>query len=357
MLMQAPPTVVANQQVKLLSGATYTVDANLFVNAASYQDFVNLLDMGFFPAWGGRNNFTATTDPGSSNDSSQDYALGSLWKNGAVSPARWWGLENATIASAVWDQISVGVNASNAGSAQFINLVLTALLTESTATVTPFNGGGQSSATSMTAMVNNITSSVASSAPYDSVKFGGTTNGMQQSVYNNSANPIQLFGSGSITVNGFGSTTGVTIPAGGFYAGKLVNGNWQAIVPGMGFTTNQSYGTNTATSSATLTGANVTGGINMVTLNLTGTLGAGANATLPTVTNLLAAIPNPVTGYTYRLRIMNTSSANFTWTVVTNTGWTLNGTMTIAQNTWREFDVTLGASTATLQDVRGGNIV
>ena len=50
-----------------------------------------------------------------------------------------------------------------------------------------------------------------------------------------------------------------------------------------------------------------------------------------------------------------TSSGVFTLT--TNTGWTLNGTMTIAVGAWREFIVKLTSLTAaTLQNVGGGTI-
>lgn len=115
------------------------------------------------------------------------------------------------------------------------------------------------------------------------------------------------------------------------------------------------FNTNAATAGTTLLAADVTGGTVNVDLALTGTLGAGANAQMPTVAAIVAALPNPVVGLSYRLRIINESSANFAWTVTTNTGWTLTGTMSIAQNTWREFVVTLTSLTAaTLQNVAVG---
>ncbi|WP_158683428.1 hypothetical protein [Burkholderia sp. BE12] len=94
-------------------------------------------------------------------------------------------------------------------------------------------------------------------------------------------------------------------------------------------------------------------------LNLTGTLGAGANAQLPTVAALLAQLPtvvqNAPVGLSFQLRVINSSSGAFAWTVTTNTGWTLGGTMSIAQNTWRDFIVTItSATTATLQAVGTG---
>ena len=120
------------------------------------------------------------------------------------------------------------------------------------------------------------------------------------------------------------------------------------------------YVANAATSSTTLTAANIAGGANSnspveVDLNLTGALAAGATATLPTVAALVAAIPNAIAGQTYKLRVINSSTGAFAWTLSTAAGWTLNGTMSVAQNTWRDFVVTLTSlSAATLQSVGTG---
>ncbi len=46
------------------------------------------------------------------------------------------------------------------------------------------------------------------------------------------------------------------------------------------------------------------------------------------------------------LRVINQSSGNFAWTVTTATGWTLTGTMTVAQNTFRDFMVSFTSKTA-----------
>ncbi|HUE00215.1 MAG TPA: hypothetical protein VMR62_11635 [Bryobacteraceae bacterium] len=107
----------------------------------------------------------------------------------------------------------------------------------------------------------------------------------------------------------------------------------------------------------TATAAQISGGNAQVDLLLSGTLGAGANIQLPTVAALLAALPDAFVGQTFQLRIVNASSANFAWTVTTNTGWTLAGTMSIAQNTWREFVLSITsvtAATATLTSVAVG---
>ena len=119
------------------------------------------------------------------------------------------------------------------------------------------------------------------------------------------------------------------------------------------------YASNAATTDFTVPANEVTGTPVLCVLNLTGTLGAGANMTLPTVTALLGAMVAPFDGQTYLLRILNNSSANFAWTVMTNTGWTLSGTVTIAQSTSRDFIVTIGSvgsATATLQNVGSGTV-
>jgi hypothetical protein len=105
-----------------------------------------------------------------------------------------------------------------------------------------------------------------------------------------------------------------------------------------------------------LTGANMTGGSMVVFLNLTAALSAGAAADLPTpaalVTAMEAAGITPQVGSTYELDVMNTSSGAYSWTITTATGWTLTGTMTVAQNTLRKCLITFTSLTAaTLQSL------
>jgi hypothetical protein len=355
-MMLAPPGVTAGQTVQVISGAVYTVDSNLFVSVSSQFDAVNLGNMGFTRV-GGRNNYTAAVDPAVGNDNTQDYAVGSLWINTTASPNRAWICAGSSTGAAVWLQISIGALIATANSASIAGLTLSGLITRSSATgVTAFSGGGQSSATALTTDFSNITTASAASAPYDSVKFSAVmTPGEKGLVANNAANPVQLFGFSTDSINGFASGTGITLPVGFFgevvcpVAGTLQIKNLPS------FTTNFAYKTNTATAGTTLTGANISGGQLEVTLAMTGTMSGDSNAQLPTVGNLVAAIPNAVAGQEYRLRIINESSANHTWTVTTNTGWTLNGTMTIGQNTWRDYYLTLTTtSAATLQEIGTG---
>jgi hypothetical protein len=114
--------------------------------------------------------------------------------------------------------------------------------------------------------------------------------------------------------------------------------------------TNYVYGTNAATSATTLNASSLTGAADEVVLNMTGTLAAGATATTDTAANIIAAIPQAqrYAGATYMLRVINSSSGAFAWTIAGGSGVTVSGTATVAQNTWREFLVTLGANLATV---------
>lgn len=357
MLMQAPPGTLAGVQLKLFSGNTYTVGSDFLVSVPSQQDAIALQAQGFFPIVGGRNNITATTDPVVGSDLTLDYQPLSLWLNNSTSPPRAWLCLSAATGTAVWLQISTGGLIASAGSGSLVNLALSGLLTHSQGTsITAFSGGGQASATVLTKEVNNITVAAASSSPFDSTKFQALTPGQEIWVINSASNPVQHFANGSETVNGFPAATGVVLPV-GFVGRAVANTTTTWLIPGLpSFTTNVAYNTNTATSGTTLTGANLAGGANEVTLNMTGTLGGSANAQLPTVANLVAAIPNAVAGQSYRFRFINSSSANQAWAITTNTGWTLNGTMTgIAQNTSRDFYVTLTTtSAAVLQTIGNG---
>lgn len=117
------------------------------------------------------------------------------------------------------------------------------------------------------------------------------------------------------------------------------------------------YNADAATASKTLPATEICGAAQCF-LAFTGTFGAGGAITLPTVANLVAALPaavqsNPV-GITWQLRVINVGTTQ-TLTMTTNTGWTLGGTMTLATATFRDFVVTItSATTASLQNVGSG---
>jgi hypothetical protein len=213
--------------------------------------------------------------------------------------------------------------------------------------ITAFSGGGQGSAVALTQPYNNITTVAANG---DSVKLPASVAGMTVVVANNGANIAQVFGAGTDTIDGIATATGQPLPAKGVGVYVcMVAGNWlsnqQISLPGSKFVTAAN------TSGFTATGAQV-GGAEEVILNLSGALGAGANIQMPTVAALFAAIPNAQINQAYYLRILNLSSGAFAWTVTTNTGWTLTGTMTIAQNFYREFQVSFtSAAAAVLQSL------
>jgi hypothetical protein len=78
--------------------------------------------------------------------------------------------------------------------------------------ITAFAGGGQTSATALTTMVNRV-DTVATAA--DSVKLPVvSTPGVAVTVINTSANAVQVFGPGTDTINAVATATGVSLPAG-----------------------------------------------------------------------------------------------------------------------------------------------
>lgn len=107
-----------------------------------------------------------------------------------------------------------------------------------------------------------------------------------------------------------------------------------------------------------LSAANLTGSSTSVVLALTGALAAGANATTDTAAAIVAAMASAGVGASYKLRVINESSGAFDWTLVGGTGVTVKGTATVAQNTWREFVVSVtavgSAPAVTLQNVGTG---
>lgn len=139
--------------------------------------------------------------------------------------------------------------------------------------------------------------------------------------------------------------------------GTNLSSLWIALdAAAIGSQVGSNFQTNAGNTPLTLTAANISGGAE-VYLALTATLAGAGAVTLPTVASYLAAIPGAFTGMGLYLRIINESGGAFAWTVTTNTGWTLTGTMTIAQNTWRDFVITVTSvpsATATLQNIGTG---
>lgn len=212
-------------------------------------------------------------------------------------------------------------------------------------------GNSQATATQLSAAMNNVTTVAAGTG----VNLPASAAGLSVIVQNSGANLLTVypFQGSSDTINGIAAGTGVQLLPGTIASFNCTTAGAWLVQPGS--TKAAAFNTNSATAGATLTAANVTGGVASVDLQMTGALGAGANAQMPTVAAMVNALHTPTVGTSFRLRITNASSGAFAWTVTTNTGWTLTGTMTINQNTWREFVVTLNSlTTATLQSVATG---
>jgi len=115
---------------------------------------------------------------------------------------------------------------------------------------------------------------------------------------------------------------------------------------------------NNATAASTTLLATDLGNLSDCVLNLTGGVGGSANAQLPTFASVAANLKTPIAGHTWRLRIRNVNN-NATWTVTTNTGWSLVGTMTIATGTWRDFfvEVATDGQSIGIINIGGGSIL
>ncbi len=80
----------------------------------------------------------------------------------------------------------------------------------------------------------------------------------------------------------------------------------------------------TATSTATLTAAQMTGGMLVGNPST-----SAANYTLPTVATVEAILTNAKVGSTFDWFVVNLGTSSGVITVVTNTGWTLSGMVTL----------------------------
>lgn len=98
--------------------------------------------------------------------------------------------------------------------------------------IVAFAGGGQASATPMIAQTNRIIT-VATSG--DSVKLPPSASGLEVTVINHGANPVQIFGNGTDTINDQAAATGVLLPANAVDIFVCATrGSWYAEV-GVGF--------------------------------------------------------------------------------------------------------------------------
>lgn len=157
------------------------------------------------------------------------------------------------------------------------------------------------------------------------------------------------------TINGIAGTVGLgLLPDSLAILTSTKAGEWNAFSQGPKSTV---YNTSTIATSGTLAAASIAGAYDLVSLDMTGSLANDATITLPSVASLLAVQPTPSARRSYVLRLLNSSAGAKNWVVGATTGYTLNGTMTVAQNAYRDFAVqftTLGA--VTIQNIGGGTV-
>jgi|SRR5579871_3678427 len=111
----------------------------------------------------------------------------------------------------------------------------------------------QAGATALAQEVNRVDTSTAPTAGSllgDGVKLPASAAGLTVLVWNNTNNPVQLYGTGSDTVNGVVGSTGIAIPANGVYlAVCAAAGAW--IVDGTGMGNASGFATETSVDSIT----------------------------------------------------------------------------------------------------------
>ena len=178
-----------------------------------------------------------------------------------------------------------------------------------------------------------------------------------QIVANAGTNAAALYATGTVdTINGVAGTIGMPLgPNAMLLAQSTAAG---AIEAGVLNPVQSAYIANTVSASATIAASNLWGAEAFTALDMTGSLGATGTITLPTIAALQAVIPAPTTTTSWTWRILNHSAGNFAWTLGATSGYTLNGTLSAAQSTFRDFVVKFTSNTAvTIQDVGGGTIV
>lgn len=178
-------------------------------------------------------------------------------------------------------------------------------------TITAFAGGGQASATALTAMINRVT--VCATAG-DSVRLP-TTAAVGQRIYviNTTANACQVFGPTTSTINGVATATGVSLAAGAVGTFVLAaTGLWHASLPPLSGVSG-SIGGGALVAGGTATGTvNIAGAAVGMAVEVTPTTypGAGvvwagyvssAGVVTVVVTGVIAVTP---TASTYNVRVL-----------------------------------------------------
>lgn len=167
--------------------------------------------------------------------------------------------------------------------------------------ITAHAGGGQASAIQLNVNASYHEVTIAASVA-DSVKLPPATEGEFHWVKNSTTVPIQVFGSGTDTINSVATATGVVHPQGlGLIYVCLIPGNYIQFGFGAALADNNVVGALNATGS--LTAALIAGGA------ITSTSAAAVTMTTVTATAIAAAI-GATTGSMYDFAIDNSAGAN-----------------------------------------------
>lgn len=213
--------------------------------------------------------------------------------------------------------------------------------------ITAFATGGQTNAAVLPSMLNRVTT-VATIG--DSVKLLPSVAGLEITVSNAGANAMDVFPATGDVINSLAANTAVRVNAGTtVYFVCQVAGTWHmspATPPAAKYAKNTTSGA-TVAAAGDMTGAAYVS----AEYSAVGT----ANLTTRTAEQMFADAGNVQPGDSYVLEIVNTSGG--TTTLVAGTNVTLTGTMTLATNTTRRFNVKFTDAThLVIQSVGVGTI-
>ncbi len=168
--------------------------------------------------------------------------------------------------------------------------------------ITATAGGGKTNAFQLTTRINRVT--VAATAG-DSIKLNANSLGKIVIVTNDTANPIQVFGNGTDTINDVATATGISQGAltTTVYFSPLA-GKWYTN-GSVGANSGATKGTIVATAATPVTVANTAVTANSIITFTLKTVGGtvGAYPTIPTIT--------PGTGFTFVATASDTSTYNY----------------------------------------------
>lgn len=267
-------------------------------------------------------------------------ALASLLNGGTVAQ---------TITLATGSAIATGATVTNNGTLN--GGVVIALGSAGNALTT--TGSTQAGALALTAEFNNLSTVAANTG----ATLPASAAGELSITANTGTNTATIYALGTVdTINGVAGTIGMPLPPNTILLSMSTAAG--AIEAGVHNPVQSGYIANTVSASATLVAGNVFIGEAFTALDMTGSLSATGTLTLPSVAALQAAIPAPTSTTSWLWRILNHSASANSWTLGATTGYTLSGTLTVAQSTFRDFAVKFTSNSAvTIQDVGGGTIV